>query len=405
MKKNRPFLILLIPLALLVAVQYFSPTPLDWSPSYAKDKKIPLGGYVLFDQIQQLFEGEEIEVVEETIYNVLQDSTLINTNYILIGNPNFSETEKTLLWDYIERGNHVFMASTFLYHSPEDEEIDDSLSMSTYFSSFEAEDSLSLHFTHPKLPDTIKNVIPRLGSGYIRQQREKWKVAGEVDGLRVFEDDKEVQASVINFSRYAHGKGSFIVSANPQMFSNYALLDEHWRDYASAALSHLPKQKILWDEYYKPGRKAVGEGESFFSVIADSPALKAALWIIGLGALFFLFFKGKREQRIIPIIEDPKNLSLQFVKTVGEVYFERGDHTNLAKKKVAYFRDFISNRYNIRNIEDNTESRQSFQKKTGADKEFTKTLLDYVFMIDKATVVPEPTLLRLNKLIETFNNL
>jgi hypothetical protein len=46
-----------------------------------------------------------------------------------------------------------------------------------------------------------------------------------------------------------------------------------------------------------------------------------------------MVFEAKRRQRIIPIIDVPQNTSVIFVKTIGQLYFNKKEHLTIAQRK------------------------------------------------------------------------
>src|SRR5690606_28020185 len=129
-------------------------------------------------------------------------------------------------------------------------------------------------------------------------------------------------------------KGSFYLSSVPGAFTNYYVLKPRQNRYAAQALSHLPVAPVWWDEYQKQG--PVGDS-SVFRVLLCHDALTWAYYI-ALGALFlFVVFESKRTQRIIPVLEKPRNTTLEFVKVIGNLYYNHRDHRAIAEKKVNYF--------------------------------------------------------------------
>ena len=51
----------------------------------------------------------------------------------------------------------------------------------------------------------------------------------------------------------------------------------------------------------------------------------------------FIFFNAKRRQRIIPIIPLKQNKSVEFVKSIGNLYLNEGDSRDMMVKKAQYF--------------------------------------------------------------------
>ena len=85
--------------------------------------------------------------------------------------------------------------------------------------------------------------------------------------------------------------------------------------------------------------------QSIFRYIFTQPALTWAYYLVLIGLLFYALFAGKRTQRVIPVVEPPRNTSLEFAQTVGRLYFQQGDHDNLARKKIQYFLAGLRERY------------------------------------------------------------
>jgi hypothetical protein len=54
-----------------VALEYYRPKPLDWSPSLSSKDKIPYGTFVLFDALPQVLGTDSVASVREPIYNQL----------------------------------------------------------------------------------------------------------------------------------------------------------------------------------------------------------------------------------------------------------------------------------------------------------------------------------------------
>ena len=55
----------------------------------------------------------------------------------------------------------------------------------------------------------------------------------------------------------------------------------------------------------------------------------------------------RRKQRYIPVVAKPKNDSLDFVKTIGRLYYDKGDHKNLSRKMGAFFLEHVRSRYKL----------------------------------------------------------
>jgi len=58
-------------------------------------------------------------------------------------------------------------------------------------------------------------------------------------------------------------------------------------------------------------------------------------------------FESKRRQRIIPEIKPLENSSASFVETVGRLYYNEADHTNLGEKMIQHFLEWVRTYYFI----------------------------------------------------------
>ena len=117
-----------------------------------------------------------------------------------------------------------------------------------------------------------------------------------------------------------------------------------------------------------------------------------------------MLFESKRKQRIIPIIRPLENTSLEFVGTIGNLYYQRSDHKNIAEKKILFFFEHVRTRYLLspKTAGDNFIS--LLAKKAGKGEEEVSKLFDTITRIQKQSAINENELVDLNKQIEKFNS-
>lgn len=112
------------------------------------------------------------------------------------------------------------------------------------------------------------------------------------------------------------------------------MLKKEQYQYTENILSYFSEGDIIW---YTKGPKDERISGSPLRYIMSQPPLKSA-WFLGLfGILIFMIFNAKRKQRIVPIIKPLENLTVDFTKTIGNLYYQEGDHTNIIDKKIIYF--------------------------------------------------------------------
>jgi hypothetical protein len=197
------------------------------------------------------------------------------------------------------------------------------------------------------------------------------------------------------------GEGEFFIHNQPYAFTNYNILKRNNAEYVFKVFSYLDNQTIIWDDNYKPGQ----ESSTPLRYILSQKALRAA-WYTILGLAFvFMFFSSKRVQRIIPVVAPPENSSLEFARTLGNLYMNSKNHKDIAKKKYNYWLDFLREEYYIF-IEnpDNLEA-VKIAEKTGVKLEVINKIIKIKKYIDEYKEIGQDTLLRFNGAVEEFHAL
>jgi len=202
-----------------------------------------------------------------------------------------------------------------------------------------------------------------------------------------------------NFIRIPYGEGELYISTLPYAFTNYHLLDEENADYAFKALSYLPDGNIFWDEYYKVGRRQI---ESPLRFILSKESLRWTCYLTMAGVLLFVIFMGRRRQRIIPEIRPLPNTTLEFAHTVGQLYYQHGDHKNIAEKKILYFLEHIRSHFGVNTSERNEEFNRVVAARSGIDLENVRGIFGYIDATLVKNRISEEELIALNKAIERF---
>lgn len=128
--------ILYVLLGVVVMLFFFEssrPRPLNWQKSFTSGDKIPFGAFVLYDQLDEIFNRDDIISVDEVPVDfLLKNDSITNANYIFINDYlSFDSVESDYLMDFVARGNKVFIASNGAYGS-----LADTLGLETNSSSF-----------------------------------------------------------------------------------------------------------------------------------------------------------------------------------------------------------------------------------------------------------------------------
>ncbi len=379
-----------VALLAIVVTELVRPKPIDWRPSYISTDKIPFGGFVLSEEITSLFKNATIQKIDKDPYEFLTEGTYgSNSAYVFLNDELFFDERQTEeILKYAEAGNTVFISArsfgTFLADSLKiaaspnytilEEEIHPQ-----FFSPALRQDSLAsfkkgIFKTTFKTIDTLKTTA----LGYFKNNE------AHLDELNYI---------VLNF-----GKGKLLLHTLPEAFSNYYLLKGN-EQYAASVLSYIDADKIYWDEYLKSGRKVITSPMRF---VLDQAPLAWAYYVLLGGLLIFVLFKGKREQRIVEVIEPLQNTSVEFTKTIGDLYFQHKDFSNLIAKKITYFLETLRSKYFLNTTELSEDFIKKLALKSGNNLESTQKLMHFIKHLKEKSVHSEADLLELNKQIEAF---
>lgn len=328
---------------LAVALPWLSPDPVDWSDSFKRADTRPYGSRVLFESLPSLFpDADTIRAVPTSPYLWLQDTTSRRpyAAYLFVTTTlRLDPSETHAVLNHVAQGNVAFLAAQ-RYNGPLADSLGLESSLQLSVDSVEAIISDSamarLHLSAPNL---------KRPSGYPVRRDAVRHAFTAVDTTRttVLGTHPNGDPTLI---RTAWGKGHLFLSTTPRVFTNYHALRETSRSYVWGALSHLPAdlQAIWWDARHKPG--TTREQSVLRFVLSDS-SLRTAYWLLLAGSLLFVLTRGRRRQRPVPVVEPPKNRTLDFVRHVGQLYYERGDPIDLARKQIEHFRAFVRRRLDL----------------------------------------------------------
>lgn len=311
--------------------------PVDWSPSFEAGDKIPFGLYVMDHEMPHLFPDVEIKRFNETAYEYFNSEEgrkptnnfyVKGATYFYIGNPNALDRESAKeILRFTGNGNSAFISVPELAPS-----LLDTLGIKTK-SNFDIKMKAGANYAGGKDGRAAKATY-KIGNAdtYFSKYPKGTQLLGfmKTDSLRP------------NYISVPFHAGRLYLHLQPVAFTNYALLQPGNEKYAEAVLSQLPQRDIYWN---LTDTDAAMRRKSSYSFILSQPALAWAWRILLLGLLTFIFFNIKRKQRVVPIVKPLTNTTVDFVKTIGNLYLQQRDHHNIMEKKVVYFLDRIRQEY------------------------------------------------------------
>jgi hypothetical protein len=209
-----------------------------------------------------------------------------------------------------------------------------------------------------------------------------------------------------NFIRMDKGRGSFFIHAAPLAFSNYFILHKNNIVYYESALSVIPKsvRTVLWNEYYlnKPQDPTDNKEPDWLGALFQYPAFKWGLLIAFFSLAIFVLLGMRRKQRMIPAYQKPANDSLDFVKTLGRLYYDKKDHKNLANKMAAYFLEHVRSVHKLPTHTLDEDFTQALHVKSSYPKEETKAIIASINNLKTVPSITETQLANFYKGLELF---
>ena len=125
-------------------------------------------------------------------------------------------------------------------------------------------------------------------------------------------------------------------------------------------------------------------------------------WFIMLSLIgLYLLFTAKRKQRIIPVLEEKSNTSLDFIQTIGQMYFHQGEHIRLCDMMMKQFQTFVREKYHLASREMNEEFINTIALKSDIPFEHIKKIVGYEFLIERNSIT-EQTMVDFHHLLNYF---
>ncbi len=347
-----------------------------WQLSLDHTDKKPYGTYLAYESLKYFFPDAKIEALSQGFKYTSMDNKMKYPSgrslLILEGKAFYlSEREWDDLKQFIRCGNEVIIFSSWLdkkiqaelnlykwrageesnriYSDKEDFDNKNLLTLrhipnKTY--GYEGR-SIKSYFEILHKIDTTENDAANEGETEETENAEAVSDGSGTDeddnnGIAIFPDTLGNAGEQPNIIRYAIGNGHITLHAAPLTLTNYFLLQDGNERYMEGIWQTLPTSitHVYWQDFYIRSTES-----SSFAILWQHPATRLALILAIIAILVYIFFEGKRKQRIIPIIPPVKNESVSFVETVGRLYYNKGNHSNLADKMVQQFLEWVRSHY------------------------------------------------------------
>ena len=344
-------------IGIIILISIFSTKKTNWIERFGIDNKHPFGFYILYQELGNITNAKSIHEVKD-----LKELEKLNPKTDVIFYLDENKKSNDIVIDAINELNNKPLTLFYAY---------------AYYQV--GQDNNKLIDQKAKAKINGKEVL-------IKQNRHT-DDANYVKYKKQLNSIGTVQIKDSVFTNYyieQNNKMKEYTHVQPILFSNFYLLQKDGFAYAKEVFKPFAGKNIYWINPNTNYQNYDNEG-SALSFILSQRELKTAWYILLIALFLYMIFKSKREQKIIPIVEPEKNLSLEFANAIASMYYESGQPSDIIKKQIDYFYYTLRKQYHI-STEDVT------------DKQFIYVLAQ------KAQITEEESIQIINELQMLYNN-
>lgn len=368
--------------------------PIDWNETYNFRDKIPYGLYAFREELPNILgKDKSYEDFGESMYELVSaldsaknfDNTLFEIDNYL----DFSETETKCILKYVEEGGDVFFSAKAF-----SDEFLDTLGLVVERLNYPVFNPSDQRVKYSLVGDTNKILMEKINSFNIfsKLDPKTCTVLGHLHARG---------RAIPNFVQVSHGKGKIYLHSMPEIFGNYHFLKKEGFEYVSRAISVVDQNNIkLADHYFKWEQPSTP-----LRVILSQPGFSQAWYVLLVSLILLLVFKSKREQRAVKIIKPEPNLSKEFAKTIGSLYYENGNPGNIIHKKIEHFLYHIRVQFHLETIDLQDEKFiKQLSLKSTVDYNETKDLIFLLSTFKDKNDLSQEDVKTINQRIENFKS-
>jgi hypothetical protein len=390
------FLLLAI-IALISYLESNKPKTIDWEPNYNVNRKSPFGLYIFDQEIDKIFKKNFVERIKITPYEffdshfdsdtLVEDYNVNGTFLAIQNNPDFDKESIHEILSFVSRGNRAFLSMNDIPKT-----ILDSLKLEIN-SDFSTSDTL---FVFLKNNLKKKFSLPKINTFSYFKKIDTLNT--EILGFQKLNDSIKV-----NFIKVPYYDGEFLLHSQPAIFTNYQLLKYNNFKYTEELLSYIPNDgNVFWYSYNFNDR--MENQPSPMRVILTYESLRWAWYFLLISYVIYMFFNAKRKQRVVPIIVPLPNTTVDFTKTIANLYYQEKDYKDIINKKILFFLEKIRQEYHIDTQILNDDFVKKLEQKSSKEIELIQKICVNINKYRKQPQITENNLLIFSQLLEKFWN-
>lgn len=394
---------LLVLITLLQACSQQNKT--NWDVTFDKNSKEPYGCFIAYQMLSEIFPSANIQN-ERNLFREI-DKALDHPDYgvnksrlsiVVCRTFSVDSLELDKIKRYVHQGNSLcifsenYSANLFKYFHLQYDEIVNPIQLFSEQTDTIPNQKLNLFFNHEKFSYSFNGLPIEYGFTMDSTYEEDFYYMSYAHSI-------DTPSSVISFD----GEGVFIINRTPISMTNYFLLQGNNKSYFEKLFSFFYQypSTVTWYNMYD--RLPRDDNENDLGNLLNFPPLFYAFLMLLALLLLYTLFEGRRRQRIIPILTPLKNTSLDFVETVGNLYFNKRNHKNLSEKMILHYLESLRSKYNVKTNTFDEEFISTLSKKLNHSVEETKSFIAYVEYIRQCDKLTEIDIKELYHQIQKFS--
>ncbi len=310
----------------------------DWDDTnlkhgYSEASEQPYGTRVFRRLLGNYFPGKSVVELKKALAKSLPGDSVRGANYVFVGEAlRLDSLDVQRLMAFVAEGNTALISSKTLPSGLADTLYDwdcGGQAWGDYAWRFDTA-PVRLSLLSPPVSDTFFYALKNQPTSYRWHYLAPSAICGE-NGWSVL--GHAGADSLVNFVEVHFGRGRFLLHTTPLAFTNFQLLRPPGRAYSEGVLARLAPGEIYWDAFSRTtewqGREHNAPGDRDFpeqhalTHFLKQPALAAAWYLLLALAVLFVVFRGKRRQRVIPVLPKKENASLEFLGAIADLMFRK----------------------------------------------------------------------------------
>ena len=375
-------------LVFVFLLEWNAPSKFVWEPTFNHYDKQPFGCAV-FDSLMMKSTPAGYEVTQKTFPQLERDGYGKKPHAFLIQTVIFrpSATDIRALDRLLKAGNKIFIAASSIEPDSLYPDLQVAINGQYGFSPMEVKSSI----VNQSIPyDTL------VWSHQLPYQEKEYAVYAAMAGNNITVEGKAVCDTLVScwvseeesdstegywlvhMVRIKRGKGELFVSCDPLLMTNYGILDTQTNGHIFRLMSQFRGLPIVRTEAYGPETEL--ETDTPLRFWLQNEPLRWAIYLTLGGLLLFCVFYARRRQRVIPVVEEPANRSLEFVKLIGTLYHQKHINRDLLQKKYSYFGETLRRMtmIDVEDVESRKENIAQIALRTGMPEAEVRMILERV---------------------------